>query len=259
MANAGSETEFLRHYNPDQYKKPTVMVDISIFTVRDEQLQVLLIKRGGHPFKGMWSLPGGAVHVDKSGKYSFDHSLEDAARRELREETGIDSRYLEQVQTYGNATRDPRDWTISVSYFALMDSNLMTLRHGSDAAEAKWHTVHDNGVRVKLAFDHKTILHDAIQRLRSKVEYTPIAACLLPKEFTLPQLKRTYEILLQESIQNKSFRRRIEDSDVIVPTGKVDDQAKGRKPQLYKYKPGKELTLFFPRSIVWAEHNRGEV
>lgn len=255
-----SEQEFLKKFDPEQYKKPAVMVDISIFTIKDDRLQVLLVRRGGHPFKGMWSLPGGAVHVDRSGKYSFDESLDDAAKRELYEETGVEARYLEQVMTYGDATRDPRQWTLSVSYFALMDSSSLMLQHGSDASEAKWHAIHDYGVRAKLGFDHKDLLKDAIRRLRSKVEYTAIAACLLPQMFTLPQLKHVYEILLQEAVPNKSFRRRIEDSDIIVPLpGQYDESdsgKKGRKALLYRYNPKKEQSLFFPRSIVRAEAER---
>ena len=252
-----SEQAFLKRYDSERFKKPAVMVDISIFTIKDDALHVLLVRRGEHPFKGMWSLPGGAVHVDLGGKYSFDETLEDAAKRELLEETGVKARYLEQVKTYGNATRDPRQWTVSVSYFALMDSNKLNIQHGSDAAEAKWHVVHDNAVKAKLGFDHKEILRDAIQRLRSKVEYTAIAACLLPAEFTLPQLQRVYEILLQEEVPTKSFRRRIEDTDIIVPIeGQYDEsdaRKKGRKALLYRYQPKKDQILFFPRSIVRAE------
>lgn len=260
MARDMSEQEFLRQYDTEQYAKPAVMVDISIFTIKDDKLQVLLVRRGGHPFKGMWSLPGGAVHVEKNGKYRFDETLDDAAKRELFEETGVEARYLEQVMTYGNATRDPRQWTLSVSYFALMDSTQLNIQHGSDAAEVKWHVVKDFGVRVKLGFDHKELLSDAIRRLRSKVEYTAIAACLLPQAFTLPQLKKVYEILLQEEVPNKSFRRRIDGSDIILPlAGQYDESdsgKKGRKALLYRYNPKNEQALFFPRSIVWAEAER---
>lgn len=252
-----SEAEFLRRHQSERYKKPKLMVDISIFTIFDDALRVLLVKRGQHPFKGMWSLPGGAVHVDRDSPGGFDETLEDAAKRELIEETGVKARYLGQVKTYGNASRDPRDWTVSVAYFALMDSGNIALQHGSKLIDAGWHTVRKNGVGVSLAFDHSDILGDAVQRLRSKVEYTAIAACLLPKAFTLPRLKHVYELLLQEAIPNKSFRRRIENTDLIVPIeGRFEKSKKGPKAQLFRYKPKKKQTLFFPRSIVWAEkHN----
>lgn len=247
-----SEHAFLRGYDPDKYRKPTVMVDVVIFTVREEVLQVLLVKRGEHPFKGEWSLPGGGLRVDKNSD-GFDESIEEAALRELREETGVTPPYLEQLKTYGGATRDPRDWTVSVVYFALVPADNINLRAGTDAAAAAWFPVSNSKVGVKLAFDHRHILGDAIQRLRSKVEYTAIAANLLPKQFTLTQMQRMFELLLQEKIEKKAFRLRVEKAGLVepIPGAKVVGLPT-RPAQLYRFVKRKERELFFPRSLALA-------
>ncbi len=245
-----TEQAFLAQYDRDRYAKPAVMVDVVIFTVRDERLKVLLVKRGEHPFRGQWALPGGAVHVDPDSAAGFDRTLEAAALRELYEETGVKSPYLEQLKTYGSAERDPRDWTVSVAYFALISSDRIELRHGTDAAEARWFTVQKLGVKHRLAFDHKTILADAITRLRAKVEYTAVAVHLLPEEFTLTELQHMYELLLQATLDKSAFRRRVKEANMLEPVKGKRREGQFRPAQLYRFARRADMDLFFPRSLV---------
>jgi 8-oxo-dGTP diphosphatase len=168
------------------FERPLATVDVVILTVREEALQVLLVKRServGEPFPGLLALPGGFVDVDQ------DDSLEHTARRKLVEKTGVKSPYLEQLGSWGGKARDPRGWTASHVYFALIPSQSVTLTAGGNAAEVIWHPV-DMLVRKRLAFDHSEILAAAVERLRSKVEYTSLPAFLLKEPFTIPQLQR---------------------------------------------------------------------
>jgi len=212
----------------------------------------LLVKRGEHPVKGKWSLPGGALRVNKeSGE--FDATIEEAALRELREETGVTPPYLEQLMTFGSADRDPRDWTVSIAYFALIAAENIKLQAGTDAAEAAWFPIRNSVVGVNLAFDHKQILAEAVRRLRSKVEYTSIAANLLPKQFTLTQLQRVFELLLQQKIEKKAFRLRVQKAGIVEPVlGAMVVGLPTRPAQLYRFVKKKERDLFFPRSLAFA-------
>ncbi len=229
------------------YPTPTVMVDIVIFTVEDELLKVLLVKRGIEPFLGHYALPGGAVRIAQ------DACLEDAARRELIEETGVANTYLEQLYTYGNAQRDPRGWTVSVAYFALVAASEVQLKAGSDAAEARWHSIFGNQVGLLLAFDHAHILQEAIERLRSKLDYTDIAVHLLAQEFTLGEFQHVYEIIMQEKLNKSSFRQRVDRAGIVEPiAGKMRTGA-NRPAQLYRFVSSEGKRVFFPRSIAWAE------
>ncbi|SEH08675.1 NUDIX hydrolase [Candidatus Venteria ishoeyi] len=234
------------------YKKPTVMVDIVIFTIADDTLKVLLIKRGIPPFKGHYALPGGAVRVDT------DMNLEAAAQRELEEETGVENNYLEQLYTYGGIDRDPRDWTVSVAYFALVAKQDVQLKAGTDAAEAHWHSIQGNRVELPLAFDHAPILQDAIERLRAKLDYTDIAVHLLPEEFTLSEFQRVYEIIMQEKLNKSSFRKRVSQAEIVQPIAGKMRTGSNRPAQLYRFTENKTDRMFFPRSIVWAERGKHE-
>jgi 8-oxo-dGTP diphosphatase len=244
------EQAYLTHYDSERYRKPSVMVDIVIFTIEDDALKVLLVKRGVYPFKGHYALPGGAVNVEN------DQSLEQAALRELTEETGVENRYLEQMQTYGSATRDPRDWTISVAYFALVAAKEVQLRAGSDASEASWHKIDGNAVDLPLAFDHAVILQDAIERLRSKLDYSDIAVHLLSEEFTLSELQRVYEIIMQEKLNKSSFRQRVERAGLVQAIEGKMRTGSNRPAQLYRFVQSDQPRVFFPRSIVWAEREK---
>ena len=173
-------------------------VDLVIFTIADNDLKVLLIRRKQGPFRDLWALPGGFVEMDES--------LEDAAARELKEEVGVENVYLEQLFTFGDPKRDPRGRVISVSYFALVDAEQQRIVAASDAADAQWQTVFD---LPRLAFDHREILDYAVWRLRNKLEWTTVGYELLPRRFTLSQLQRVYEIILQRPIDKRNFRKKV--------------------------------------------------
>jgi len=232
------------------YRAPTVMVDIVIFTVEDDTLKVLLVTRGIPPFQGVSALPGGAVQSDT------DHTLEDAAMRELIEETGVENRYLEQLYTYGSAQRDPRGWTVSVVYFALVAANEVRLRAGSDAAAAHWQSIHGSQVDFALAFDHAQILQDALARLRDKLDYSDIAVHLLPQVFTLSELQRVYEVIMQEKLNKSSFRQRVERAGLVEPIPGEMRTGSNRPAQLYRFVAAEGKRVFFPRSLVWAERDK---
>lgn len=235
-----SKTEFFQRHDVSQYEKPSFTVDLVIFTVRAEQLHVLLVKRAEPPFKGCWALPGGFLDPQR------DESVDACAVRKLVEETGVRAPYLEQLKTYGSRHRDPRGWIATTIYFALMASDSVQLS-GNQAA-ACWAPVRGESADFDLAFDHALILADAVKRLRSKLEYTHIAVHLLPEEFTLPELQRTYETILQQPLDKSSFRRRVAQADMLEELIGKQRDGSGRPAQLYRFREYDRLT-FFPRSI----------
>ncbi len=205
----------------DDYPKPAVTVDIIIFRLNDNDLKVLLVKRSIEPFKGIWAIPGGFVRIGES--------LEDAAKRELKEETGVEDVYLEQLYTFGELNRDPRGRVITVAYFALVNSDKMKLKAETDASEAKWFSLSN---LPKLAFDHTQILRYAIKRLRWKFEYTTVAFSLLPKKFTLTQLQRIYEIVFNRKFDKRNFRKKILSLNILSKEEKKKNVS-NRPPHLY--------------------------
>ncbi|OZG74180.1 NUDIX hydrolase [Hahella sp. CCB-MM4] len=243
MADYDTEEEFLKHYNVRQYDLPLATVDMAIFTVQDQQLQVLLVKRALHPAKGQWALPGGFIDMKK------DQSLSDTAYRKLKEKTGVDTPYLEQVATFGNASRDPRGWSLTVSYFALISSDQTTLSMDSRSEEVAWVPVTQVG-ELELAFDHEQILQACHERLRAKVQYTSVPVNLMPEVFTLVELQKTFEIILGSPIEKKSFRRRIADADILEETGEMKS-GPSRPAKLYRVK-NKGENYFFTRLMEGA-------
>jgi 8-oxo-dGTP diphosphatase len=208
----------------EDYPRPSVTVDVIIFTLRGGDLQVLLIKRRNPPFQGMWAIPGGFV--------AMDESLEAAALRELEEETGVRDVYLEQLYTFGDVGRDPRGRVITVAYFALVPVTAIDPHAGSDAAEARWWSAYD---LPALAFDHADIIAYAVQRVRYKLEYSAVGFELLPEAFTLSQLQSAYEIILAEELDKRNFRRKILSADVIEETGDYRT-GDGRPAKLYRFR-----------------------
>ncbi len=208
----------------DEFPRPSVTVDVVIFTLRDNDLQVLLIKRGHAPFRGRWALPGGFVRMEES--------LAEAARRELAEETGVTDVYLEQLYTFGEPDRDPRGRVISVAYVALVPAP-MAVHGSSDVGEAAWWPVKE---LPPLAFDHTSIVQYALMRLRYKIEYSSVGFRLLPPEFTLSELQKAYEIVLAEPLDKRNFRRRIIEAGVIEPLEQVR-AGEGRPARLYRFRP----------------------
>ena len=213
-----------------QYDRPSVTVDVLVFAVMDDQLKVALIKRGIAPFKNSWAIPGGFVHMDES--------LEQAAQRELEEEAGVKSVYLEQLYTFGDPTRDPRGRVITVAYYALVPDHDIALSASTDAREAHWFAV-DN--LPTLAFDHKEILQRALERLKSKLEYSNIAYSLLPPKFRLTELQQVYEIILGQKLDKRNFRKRMLSLDLLEPTRQVDKSGAHRPAQLYRFKKRKMM------------------
>jgi 8-oxo-dGTP diphosphatase len=208
-----------------QRQQLAVTVDIVIFSLLSRELHVLLIKRKHRPFEGQWAIPGGFIGIDEP--------LEQAARRELAEETGLRDVYLEQLYTFGDPRRDPRGRVVSVAYFALVRSDQETIRPADDASDVRWFAVH--ALPSPLAFDHDRIMTYALDRLRSKLEYTTLAFQLLPKVFTLPELKQTYEQILDEQLDRGNFYRKIKESGVIEPVGRLRESG-GRPAALYRFR-----------------------
>ncbi len=216
---------------------PALSVDAVLFTVRNEALQVLLVQRQQGPFEGEWALPGGLVDPQ------VDESIDAAVQRQLRRKAGVAAPYLEQLKTYGDRFRDPRGWTATVVYFALVNADHPGLQLGEDA---KWFVIQGFGVDVSVGFDHAKFVSDAVQRLRSKLEYSHIAVHLLPPEFTLPALQAIYELILQAPLDKSSFRRRVAEAGLVEATGNYQESA-GRPAVLYRFRDP-DLRLFFPRS-----------
>ena len=237
-----SERAFLASYNVHDYDVPLTSVDLVIFTVRDDALHVLLVQRGEHPFKGAWALPGGFINLQT------DTDLDAAALRKLQEKTGVKAPYLEQLQGFGNATRDPRGWSTTFAYFALIPSENLALNHGGGADAACWFSVNEAAEISPLAFDHTTILQVGVQRLRNKVEYTSLPAHLLPTQFTLTDLQQVYQTVLGRDIDKSAFRKRVREGDFLIELPGQFRLGSNRPAQLYSLQPA-QATVYFSRTM----------
>ena len=267
-----SEEEFLKNYDPSEFERPSVTVDNVIFSIfetktgnyrknPEQNLYLLLIQRGEHPFMNKWALPGGFVRIDES--------VEESAYRELKEETNLENIYMEQLYTFGEVKRDPRMRIISTAYMALIKPENIELKADTDARAVSWfkltyefqgseklkirleneETVLNAGLildnkghgesRIKieesgeLAFDHTKIIGYALMRLRNKIEYTNIVFNLMPEYFTLTELQKVYEIILGKELIKANFRRKIK--DLVTETGKFSDEAGHRPSRLFKF------------------------
>jgi 8-oxo-dGTP diphosphatase len=207
------------------YHYPAITVDVVIFTLQRGELHVLLVQRKHPPFADAWAIPGGFVHEDET--------LEAAARRELAEETGVRDVYLEQLYTFGDPDRDPRGRVISVGYIALVRSERQRLAAASDAADVRWFPADE--LPQPLAFDHDRIMRYAVDRLRSKLEYTTLAFQLLPEVFSLPELKQIYEQILGEPLDRGNFYRKIKAAELLEETSGFRE-GKGRPARLYRFR-----------------------
>ena len=207
-----------------EYPRAALTVDCVVFGLDDEDLKVLLIQRALPPFEGQWALPGGFVRVDET--------LDDAARRELEEETGLTRIFLEQLYTFGGVERDPRERVVSIAYYALVTLSDHKVHAATDARDAAWFSVHD---MPSLAFDHTDIAQIALERLRGKLRYQPIGFELLPKKFTLSQLQHLYELVLERELDKRNFRKRVLAMDLLIETDEVQQDVAHRAARLYRF------------------------
>ncbi len=215
-------------YDPSSYPPVAVTVDVVILTIRTDELSVLLVRRGEAPQKGRWALPGGFVRPDEG--------LAAAANRELSEETGLAGErvHIEQLATYGDPGRDPRMRVVTVAFLALAPQLPMP-QAGSDAAAARWLPVADAVGESRLAFDHRQILLDGLERARAKLEYTPLASAFCPPEFTVAELRRVYEIVWGTVLDPRNFHRKVTKTvGFIEPTGTTTTRDGGRPAQLFR-------------------------
>lgn len=211
-----------------KYPRAALTVDCVVFGFDGGELKVLLIERALEPFKGCWALPGGFVRVDET--------LDEAARRELKEETGLKNVFLEQLYTFGTVKRDPRERVVSVAYYALVKQADHSTQAATDADDAQWFPVSQVPA---LAFDHALILENALTRLRGKLTYQPIGFELLPAKFTLSQLQHLYEAVLSMEIDKRNFRKKVLGYDLLVPLKEKHREGAHRPAQLFGFDPAK--------------------
>jgi len=216
---------------------PRVAADVAVFAFLDGAMNVLLVRRRYEPYESYWALPGGLLEPDET--------LEEAAERELREETGVTDTYMEQLATFSQVDRDPRGRVISCCYLALVDGGRVRLRPGSDAREAAWRPLEallretDEG--TVLAFDHDRILAYARQRLAYKLEYQNVASSLLPETFTLSELRRVYEAGIGRAFEPNNFRRIALGWGVLAESG--ERPTGGRPAATYRFADTRPLIL----------------
>lgn len=251
-----NETEFLKDYDVTAFDRPSVTADILIISVSSKEkdnyrklstkmMSVLLVKRNTYPFKDKWCLPGGFIRMDET--------LDEAAKRVLKEETNLDNIYIEQLYTFSDPKRDPRTRVISTTYVALIDKNMLTDQLSSNT---KWFDIELNGeqtiltsdletlsFKVKdniilenesIAFDHPLVIQTGLKRIKNKLEYTDIVFNMLPKEFTLGELQQVYEVILGKKLLDPAFRRII--ANKVVKTSHYQTGGGHRPSVLFKYK-----------------------
>lgn len=238
------------------FERPLTTVDVVIFAVIDDALCVLLVRRNSdanEPFPNHWALPGGFVNV------ALDSTLEACALRKLKEKTGVANAYLEQLASWGNKTRDPRGWSTTHAYFSLIASDAIDhigvsaglKTNATNAVDVAWVKILGDKIyesaKLPLAFDHKEIVAAAIERLRSKVEYTSLPAYLVAHEFTLSELQKAYEIVLGRKLEKSAFRTRVLATKLVVEVPRFREGA-NRPAQLYKLR-SMANPVFFQRTF----------
>jgi 8-oxo-dGTP diphosphatase len=207
-----------------EHQRAALTVDCVVFGLDENDLKVLLVQRDLEPFAGRWALPGGFVHVDET--------VDEAARRELAEETGLSRVFLEQLYTFGELGRDPRERVVTVAYYALVRLSDHRVQAATDARNTAWFAVDD---LPSLAFDHDAILETALKRLQGKVRYQPIGFELLPPKFSLTRLQRMYEIILERELDKRNFRKKVLSLDILEDLDEVEQDVAHRAARLYRF------------------------
>jgi len=215
-----------------EYPRGALTVDCVLFGFDEGDLKLLLIQRDLEPFAGTWALPGGFVRVEES--------LEEAARRELQEETGVARVYLEQLYTFGAPERDPRERVVTVAYYALVKLSNHRVKAATDARNAAWFAVSD---LPGVAFDHEDIIETALERLKSKLRYEPVGFELLPPKFTLTQLQHLYETILETPLDKRNFRKKLLGMGLLIETDEIEQDVAHRAARLYRFDEAKYKQL----------------
>lgn len=208
----------------NQYRNPALAVDLVVFGYYEKDLYVLLLNRNEEPFKDKWTLPGAFLQIDEL--------FQDTCARILKTKLGISNLYLEQLYSFDRLDRDPRGRVISVTYYALVNPRKFEVLAGKMANDVKWFKL---GEMPKLGFDHETLYKQALKRLRAKILYFPVGFELLDDIFTMPELHELFETILGISIDRRNFRRKILDSQYIIPTGHKREGLQNRHPDLYSF------------------------
>ena len=204
------------------YPRPAVTTDCVIFGYDGKELKVLLIERGIEPFKGCWAFPGGFLNMDEDALAG--------ARRELKEETGLENAFIEQFHTFSEPGRDPRGRVITIAHYALV--KIQEVEGGDDAAQARWFPI---GEVPPLAFDHDRILRMAMSRLKEKIHFEPVGFELLPDVFTMPQLQNLYEAILEVHFDRRNFASKMLKLGILEDTGDRPAGASSRIPVSYRF------------------------
>lgn len=207
-----------------EYARPALTTDCVVFGLDEEDLKILLIQRALPPFENEWALPGGFIRVGED--------VDECARRELEEETDLKNVYLEQLATIGTPDRDPREHVVTVAYVALVNLIEHPPTAATDARNAAWFSFDD---LPPLAFDHDKILKLARQRLRGKLRYQPIGFELLPGKFTLTQLQHLYELILEQPLDKRNFRKKVLKLGILAETNEVEKDVARRAARLYRF------------------------
>jgi len=217
---------------PVNHGRPALTTNVVVFTLRDDKLKLLLVRRRNPPFRGCWALPGGFVDGDRD--------LEASAMRALEEGTGVSGVYLEQLYTFGTPERDPRERVISVAYYALVPSERLRLRTNNNSEGVGWFALDE---LPELAFDHADMVAVAHQRLAAKLAYSTIAFQFMPEKFTLSDLQTVYEIILNQRLDKRNFRKRVLALDQIQQTQEVRRNGSHRPARLYRAKNPREVQI----------------
>lgn len=232
-----SEKDYLKHYNIHDYAVPLVSVDLAIFTLINGKLHILLIERADFPHKDRWALPGGFIDLKQ------DKDISATALRKLTEKTGVKVPHLEQVCTIGNNKRDPRGWSVTALYMALIPF-APTAEYVASVRDARWWPL-DAAIKLSLAFDHTELINLARERLRIKTGYSLLPVFTINSPFTLTQLQQAFEEILGKELDKKSFRRRIQNVELLEEVGEgMAESGRGRSAILYRPIKGSEQHAF---------------